>query len=177
MVTNWPDFDIFSTVKQLSEHSNNEWVLLHVDADLLLLGVFSWSNIFGIWSKDFECLGGLGGGAFRSSGLDSLLHEMAVGNWLGRNLWGSITCWTITSSAVCLAVTIVRSVQDSAEERWLVARDLNRNDQKRKGFLQLCSYLKDGEVKFLLWAVSTGLGMRDELLLLLRKWVLVVRVW
>ena len=123
IVTNWPDFDTFSTVKQLSEHSNNECVLLHVDADLLLFGVFSWSSVLGMWPNDFECLGGLGGGALSSSGLDSLLHETAVGNWLGRNLWGSMTFWT-NDCCVLFVLVAVRSVQDSTEEIWLVARDL-----------------------------------------------------
>ena len=71
-----------------------------------------------------ECLGGLGGGALRSSGLDSLLHEMTVGNWFGRNLCGSMTFWTNDSWLALLFETAVRSVQDSAEESWLVARDL-----------------------------------------------------
>ena len=59
--------------KHPSEHSKRECVLLQVEADLLLLGVFSWSNIFGICPRDLECLGGLGGGTCRTSGFDSLL--------------------------------------------------------------------------------------------------------
>ena len=39
MVTSWPPVPLSPALKQPSEHSNREAVLLHEEADLLLLGL------------------------------------------------------------------------------------------------------------------------------------------
>ena len=89
MVTNWAEGVISSFEKHPSEHSNNECVLLHVEADLLLLTGFSLSKSLGRCPIDLECLGGLGGATIGVSCTDSLLDRMRSAVSEGTSLWGS----------------------------------------------------------------------------------------
>ena len=86
------------TLKQPSEHSNKELVLLHEEADLrlrVLDGVFSPSSSLGMWPRDLECLGGRGGGqgpglaTLRTSGLEPRLPDTGAGS--NSSTWGSAT--------------------------------------------------------------------------------------
>ena len=152
MVTSCPPAPAPSALKQPSEHSNREAVLLHEEADLRLRAltpgpcVLSSSSL-GMWPRDLECLGGRGGGqrsgpvTSRISGLLSLLPDTGAG--ILSSVWvpATIRCFTGVTASLMLDV---RSVQESAEDG---SRDR-----------------REGEVKFLLVAVRSGLCMREELL-------------
>ena len=59
MVTSCPPAPPSPALKQPSEHSNREWVLLHTEADLRLLALTPGSSVLssrslGMWPRDLE---------------------------------------------------------------------------------------------------------------------------
>ena len=110
-----------------------------------------------MWPRDFDDLGGLGGGGRGSEGNVSATPEDLLGWYTKCSCICSFlfSCTFVLMISVILAVLVsskivhltwfivsvspVKSVQDSMEDSWLAERDL-----------------MEGEVKFLDWSVSRG---------------------